>query len=126
MAANGHADFSLWRRQMLAARSVCRDSDRSIIYAVTDNNAKGKPVKIKLDLDATPQELRTFFGLPDLQPLQNEMLDNIREKMSAGVEGFDASSLMKPFLPENMHSMQKQFWDAMTQAPEKKPPSGKQ
>jgi len=74
-------------------------------------------VKIKLDLDATPQELRTFFGLPDLEPLQKEMLDNIREKMGAGIEGFDAASLMKPFLPESMQSMQavqKQFWDAMT------------
>jgi len=77
-------------------------------------------VKIKLDLDATPQELRTFFGLPDLEPLQKEMLDNIREKMGSGIEGFDAASLMKPFLPEGMQSMQKQFWDAMT-----RPDSGK-
>jgi len=86
-------------------------------------------VKIKLDLDATPQELRTFFGLPDLEPLQKEMLDNIREKMGAGIEGFDAASLMKPFLPESMQSMQamqKQFWDAMTQSTPGKTSPGKE
>ncbi len=86
-------------------------------------------MKIKLDLDATPQELRTFFGLPDLQPLHQEMLDSIREKMSAGVEGFDAASLMKPFLPEGMQSMQalqEQFWNAVTQpAPGDKKTTGK-
>ena len=30
-------------------------------------------MKITFDIDATPQELRTFFGLPHIEPLQNEM-----------------------------------------------------
>ena len=76
-------------------------------------------MKIKLDIDVTPQELRTFFGLPDVEPLQQEMMAQIREQMLKGTAGFDPLSLMKPFLPGNMQSpdgMQKAFWDAMKAA----------
>ena len=63
-------------------------------------------MNIKFDVDATPEELRRFFGLPDVHPLQQEMLDKIREKMLAGMDGFDPATLMKPFLPESMHSLE--------------------
>jgi hypothetical protein len=72
-------------------------------------------VKIKLDIETTPQELRTFFGLPDVEPLQKEILDKIRSQMEQGVEGFDPLTLMKPFLPENLRSLetlQQDFWKA--------------
>jgi hypothetical protein len=76
-------------------------------------------MNIKFDIDVTPQELRTFFGLPDLEPLQQEMLAHIRDQMLKGAAGFDPMSLMKPFLPGNLQSldgMQKAFWDAMKAA----------
>ena len=74
-------------------------------------------MKINFDIDATPQELRTFFGLPDVETLQKEMMDQIRKKMLDGAEGFDMLSLMKPMLPEHLMSvtsLQKSFWDAFT------------
>nr|VFJ61149.1 MAG: hypothetical protein BECKDK2373B_GA0170837_10994 [Candidatus Kentron sp. DK] len=70
-------------------------------------------MKITIDVDVTPRELRGFFGLPDVKPLQDEMLERIQDKMRAGVEGFDVLSLMKPMLPPHMQSldvMQKTFW----------------
>ncbi|HID99957.1 MAG TPA: hypothetical protein EYP59_06675 [Thiotrichaceae bacterium] len=73
-------------------------------------------MKIHFDIDATPQELRSFFGLPNLEPLQNEILEIIRQNMSAGIEGFDPATVMKPFLPEHLHSLtalQKSLWEAM-------------
>jgi hypothetical protein len=76
-------------------------------------------MKITFDIDATPQELRTFFGLPDVETLQKELMDQIRKKMLDGVEGFDTLSLMKPMLPEHllsMSSLQKSFWDAFTKS----------
>lgn len=72
-------------------------------------------MKIKVDVDATPQELRTFFGLPDVQPLHEEMIKHVRENMLSGVEGYDPLSLMSKFLPDGMksvESMQKIFWEA--------------
>jgi hypothetical protein len=72
-------------------------------------------MKIKFDIEATPQELRSFFGLPDVEPLQREMLEKIRQQMQAGVAGFDPATLMKPFLPEHLRSMeslQRAFWES--------------
>ncbi len=79
-------------------------------------------MKIKFDIDATPQELRTFFGLPDVESIQKEMLEQIRKKMLDGDEGFDPISLMKTLLPEHMQSMgvlQKRFWDSFTKSSNK-------
>lgn len=86
-------------------------------------------MKIKFDIEATPQELRTFFGLPDVEPLQQEMINIIRRNMSAGMEGFDPTMLLKPWLPSHLQSvdfLQKAFWqglqttaDIITPKPEK-------
>ncbi len=76
-------------------------------------------MKIKFDIDVTPQELRTFLGLPNLEPLQTEMLEQIRKNMSAGVEGFDPLSLTKHLMPEQLHTLgalQKTFWQTMFSA----------
>ncbi|RKZ34010.1 MAG: hypothetical protein DRQ37_08190 [Gammaproteobacteria bacterium] len=76
-------------------------------------------MKIKIDVNLTPEEARAFFGLPDVGPLQEEMLAKIQEKMLAGVEGYDPLSVMQPFLPKNlqtMEAMQKAFWQAATGA----------
>jgi hypothetical protein len=72
-------------------------------------------MKINLDIDATPAELRAFFGLPDLEPLQQDILERVRKNMMAGAEGFDPNTLMKAFLPlqvQSMEAMQHLFWDA--------------
>jgi hypothetical protein len=76
-------------------------------------------MNIKFDVDATPEELRRFIGLPDVHPLQQEMLDKIREKMLAGMDGYDPATLMKPLLPESMQSLealQRQFWQGLAQS----------
>lgn len=61
-------------------------------------------MKIHFDLDATPSELREFLGMPDVRPLQEEMLEKMREKMLQGVNTFDPQTLLKPFLPPQLHS----------------------
>ncbi len=72
-------------------------------------------MKISVEIDATPHEVREFFGLPDVQSLQTDILDRIREDMTKGVSGLDAFNLMKPYFPahlQSMESMQKAFWNA--------------
>ena len=63
-------------------------------------------MKIHFDIDITPQELRTLLGLPDVEPLQQEMLEILRRNMAAGVEGFDPVALMKPWLPPHLQSLE--------------------
>ena len=73
-------------------------------------------MKVKVEVDATPQELRTFFGLPDVEPMQKELMETVRNNMVKGLEQYDPMTLMKLYLPPNMPSldaMQKSFWNAL-------------
>jgi hypothetical protein len=72
-------------------------------------------MKINVSIEATAQEMREFLGLPNVQPLQDEILQAISDNMKKGVAGFDALNLIRPLLPPQFHSMelfQKAFWDA--------------
>ncbi len=78
-------------------------------------------MKVTVNVDATPEELRRFLGLPDVQPVQEEMMEMIRERMLEGREGYDPATLLKPFLSaqvQGMEGLQKLFWDALRQSTE--------
>jgi hypothetical protein len=38
-------------------------------------------MNIKFDLECTPEEARTFLGLPDLRPLNDQMVEEMRSRM---------------------------------------------
>ena len=81
-------------------------------------------MNINIKLDLTPEELRSFFGLPDVKPLQDEMLQKLRERLQAGAEEMDPMGLMQPFLLPNqsaMEAMQKAFWQSLTGGTPNKP-----
>jgi uncharacterized protein DUF6489 len=76
-------------------------------------------MKINIEFDMTPEELRRAMGLPDVQEFQNEIMKTMMEKMISGEEGYDAMSLFKPMMDESMKSMdqvQKTFMNLMTGA----------
>lgn len=54
-------------------------------------------MKVRLEFDISPKEIRQVLGLPDVEQLQREIIDAIRERMVAGVEGFDPLSLLRSF-----------------------------
>lgn len=75
-------------------------------------------MRIKVDLDTTPEELRRFFGLPDVQPLQEEVMNRMRERMLEGLDQYDPASLFRQVMGPNapgFESLQKAFWDAFRQ-----------
>jgi hypothetical protein len=63
-------------------------------------------MKMTVDLDITPEEVRKLFGLPDVEAFQNQLMDDIRERMTAGAEGYDPIKLMQPYMTGTMAS-----WD---------------
>jgi hypothetical protein len=64
-------------------------------------------MKVKIDIDCTPEEARTFFGLPDLGPLQQEMLKAMQEKMMGTMGAMDPETIMKAWMPGGA------FWAGM-------------
>lgn len=77
-------------------------------------------MKINLEIDATPEEMRTFLGLPDMGPFYEDLLAKSREYMESGVPGYDPASLLKPILPETAQAfstMQRAFWQSFLMPP---------
>ena len=73
-------------------------------------------MKINVEFDLTPVEFREIFGLPDVRPVQKEMMDKIREKMLASVENYDPMNFLAPYLSENMQSMEhlpRAMWEGL-------------
>src|SRR4051794_11626734 len=53
-------------------------------------------MKIKLDIDCSPEELRGFFGLPDIRGLQEQLLKEVEAQMRAGIKAIDPEAMLKP------------------------------
>ncbi len=76
-------------------------------------------MKIKLDVDCTPEEARAFFGLPDVAPMQRVLVEEIGQRMRSGLEAMDPEALMKTWMPlglQGLEQAQKMFWSQMGQA----------
>jgi hypothetical protein len=73
-------------------------------------------MKVTIDIECTPEEARRFFGLPDVAPVQQTMMDEIERRLLAGLESMEPEALMKTWLPlglQGMDQLQKMFWSQM-------------
>jgi len=59
-------------------------------------------MKISLDLDCTPEELREFFGLPDVKPMQEQLLKEVEARMRANLQALDPETMLKTWLPAGL------------------------
>lgn len=74
-------------------------------------------MKIKLDIDCTPEEARKFFGLPDVEPMQKALMQQMQDKISENINQLDPENMMKIWMPQGMQGfdqMQNMFWNAMS------------
>lgn len=63
-------------------------------------------MKIKVEFDITPQELRESLGLPDVQPLHDEVMEKIRAKVIEGVENYDPVNFLSAYSAEGARTLQ--------------------
>jgi hypothetical protein len=73
-------------------------------------------MKISLDIDCTPEELRGFFGLPDIKPMQEQLLKEVEERMRASLKALDPETMLKTWLPADLkgfEQLQEMFWSQM-------------
>lgn len=70
-------------------------------------------MKITVDIDCTPQEARTFFGLPNIEPMQDELLAQLKDQLAKYLANTDPETMLKLWLPESVKGfgqVQEQFW----------------
>jgi hypothetical protein len=59
-------------------------------------------MKITVDIDCTPEEARSFLGLPDVKPMQEELMGEMQERMRASLRAMQPEELLKHWLPANL------------------------
>ena len=71
-------------------------------------------MKVHIEIECTPAEARSFFGLPDMEPVHEEM----QARMSEYMKSMDPEQMMKLWMPggmEAMSRMQEAFIAQMSQ-----------
>jgi len=73
-------------------------------------------MKFKVEVDCTPEEARSFLGLPDLSELQKNATDEMMEHMRASIGSMDPEAVMKTWFGAGDMSAweqtMKNFWSA--------------
>ena len=75
-------------------------------------------MKVTINIDCTPEEARSFLGLPDIRPMQDALMAEVQKRMEQTVKSMDPETMLKTWLPaslEGLEQMQKMFWEQMTQ-----------
>ena len=70
-------------------------------------------MKITVDIDCTPQEARAFFGLPNIEPMQDALIEQLQQQLSGYLAKTDPEAMLKLWLPESIKGLgniQEQFW----------------
>ena len=72
-------------------------------------------MKVNVTIDCTPEEARTFFGLPDVTPLNDQLVEEMSKRMTANMDALEPEALMRSWMSYG-GEWQKQFMDLMGQA----------
>jgi hypothetical protein len=75
-------------------------------------------MKVHIEMDMTPEEARAFMGLPDVQPMQQKMMDEMQARMKAAFDANDPEGMVRAWLPlggaDTFQKFQKAMWDSAT------------
>lgn len=56
-------------------------------------------MKIKLDIECTPEEARASLGLPDLTPVHDIYIERMQSLVRDGLKGEDIEKMMRSWIP---------------------------
>jgi hypothetical protein len=59
-------------------------------------------MKIKVDIDCTPEEARALLGLPDVAPMQERLMGDLEAQLRANLKAMDPEAMIKTWLPATL------------------------
>lgn len=74
-------------------------------------------MKVTIDIDCTPEEARTFLGLPDVKPFQQAVMDRMQDQVQKTIDTLGPEAMMKAFFPSGvpgLDELQGLFWRMAT------------
>jgi hypothetical protein len=72
-------------------------------------------MNVKIEIDCTPSEARAFLGLPDVEPLNRQLVDEMGRRMETNMAALQPEELMKSWAAFGMQA-QDQFRKMMAAA----------
>jgi hypothetical protein len=75
-------------------------------------------MKVNVEFNCSPEEARTFLGLPDMQPMQDALMRELEARLRANIQAMDPQAMINTWLPadmQGMEQMQKMFWSQLQQ-----------
>ena len=79
-------------------------------------------MKVTMNVDCTPEEARAFLGLPDVRPMQEQLMRELQEQMAANIRAMEPEAMLRTWLPATLkgfEQMQEIFMNQMTGAKRK-------
>lgn len=75
-------------------------------------------MKFNVEVECTPDEARRFFGLPDVAPMQAEIMNEVQDKILNSIRQSDAQELMKQWVPMSVQGVEamKSLWSGWLNA----------
>jgi Family of unknown function (DUF6489) len=55
-------------------------------------------MKVNVEIDCTPVEARQFFGLPNVEPMQAAVMQQLEKRMLADIDRFSPETLTQNWL----------------------------
>jgi hypothetical protein len=71
-------------------------------------------MKITINVDCTPEEARTFLGLPDLKPIQDELMLEMRKRLLAGAAAMDPGEMLRNWMATTGFEQMQDFFAKVT------------
>jgi len=75
-------------------------------------------MKVTVNVECTPEEARTFMGLPDVRPMQESLMAELEQRLRGNIQAMCPESVMQSWLPSGMQGadqLQKMFWNQLQQ-----------
>ena len=72
-------------------------------------------MKVKMEIDCSPEEARRFLGLPDMTPVHETMMDHMKEAADNAAGFISPEKMVQEWLPltgKAMEQFQQAFWSA--------------
>jgi hypothetical protein len=77
-------------------------------------------MKVTMEIDCTPAEARLFFGLPNVEPMQDAVMAQLEKRMLTEMDRFSPEGIMKSWLslfPQNAEGLHEMFSKMFMGAP---------
>ncbi len=75
-------------------------------------------MKVTVNVECSPEEARTFLGLPDVKPMQDALMAELEDRLRGNIQAMSPESMVQTWLPASMQGadqMQKMFWNQLQQ-----------